>query len=113
MRRAIETERMFNVLHQGTAFKVDCVLRKSTPFQKAAFERRKTEDFCGRLISIITAEDLVISKLSWAADSRSEKQLTDVGNLLRNKLDVAYIKSWTMKMGLDDLFQEVSDTIEQ
>lgn len=111
MRRAIETGRMFNVLHQGTAFKVDCVLLKSTPFQMSAFERRVTEDFYGRLISIITAEDLVVSKLAWAADSRSEKQLTDVRNLLRNNLDVAYIKSWTMKIGLDELFQEVSDSI--
>jgi hypothetical protein len=113
MRRAIEAQRMFNVLHQGTAFKVDCVLRKSTPFHKAAFDRRKTEDFYGRPVYIITAEDLVISKLEWAADSRSEKQLTDVKNLLRNELDIEYIKSWTTKMDLDDLFQEIKSAIEQ
>lgn len=113
MRRAIEDERMFNVLHKETAFKVDCVVRKSTPFQIAAFERRRTEDFYGYPISVITAEDLVVSKLAWAVDSRSDKQLTDVRNLLRNKLDITYIKSWTAKMGLVELLREVSDEGER
>ena len=48
MMRAIATERMFNVIHRDTAFKVDCVLRKSTPFQKIAFERRRKVDFHGK-----------------------------------------------------------------
>ena len=113
MRRAIESERMFNVLHQATAFKVDCVLRKSNPFQKAAFERRERVDFYGRTIFIITAEDLVISKLIWAADSRSEKQLTDVKNLMRNELDFDYIKSWTTRLNVRGLYDELKEQIGQ
>ena len=31
---AISSERMFKVIHQETAFKIDCVIKKSTPFQK-------------------------------------------------------------------------------
>ncbi len=107
MRRAIDSERMFNILHQDTAFKVDCVIKKSTPFQKVAFERRVRVDFQGREVSTITPEDLVISKLLWAADSRSEKQLNDVKNLIRNQLDFEYIKEWATNMNVDGLFEEM------
>ena len=106
MRNAIESERMFNVLHQETAFKVDCVLRKSTPFQKSAFERRQNVDFHGGRIFIITAEDLIISKLLWAADSKSEKQLTDIKNLLRNPTDADYIKPWLSKLDVQEAYEQ-------
>ena len=106
MMRAIASERMFNVIHQETAFKVDCVMRKSTPFQKMAFERRQTVDFHGKEVSIITLEDLIISKLLWAADSKSDKQLTDIKNLMRNQFDVSYIESWTGKLGLRETYDE-------
>ena len=71
--RAISSKRMFNVIHRETAFKIDCVVKKTTDFQKIAFENRRKTDFYGADIRIITKEDLIISKLLWAKDSRSEK----------------------------------------
>jgi len=75
------------------------------PFQKSAFLRRKFVDFNGKEIFIITAEDWIISKLLWAAESKSEKQLTDVKNLLRNSLDDLYIESWMGELGLKDDYE--------
>lgn len=72
-----------------------------------AFERRITADLFGRDVSVITAEDLVISKMLWAAESRSEKQMTDVKNLMRNELDLDYIKSWTTRLNIDAFFEEM------
>lgn len=112
MRRAIASERMFNVLHQETAFKVDCVLRKSTPFQKMAFERRQEVDFFGMDAFIITAEDLILSKLLWASDSKSDKQLTDIKNLMRNTLDDYYIESWLVKLDVEDAHDQCRREIE-
>lgn len=109
--RAISTERMFNVIHQETAFKVDCVLKKSTEFQRKAFERREKTDFYGKEIWIISKDDLIISKLWWAKDSFSEKQLTDVKNLMRNGFDKDYIKNWTEKLEVSDLFQKCESEI--
>ena len=48
--RAISSQKMFNVIHQETAFKVGCVMKKSTGFQKNTFERRERTDFYGREI---------------------------------------------------------------
>ena len=106
MMQAIASERMFNVIHQETAFKIDCVLRKPTPFQITAFERRQKVDFHGMDVYIITAEDLILSKLLWAAGSKSEKQLTDVRNLMRNPLDVKYIEAWAGKLGLENTYDQ-------
>ena len=104
-REAVAHRGMFNVIHQETAFKADCVLKKSTEFQRNVFERREKTDFYGKEIWIISKDDLIISKLWWAKDSVSEKQLTDVKNLMRNGFDSEYIKSWTAKLDITDLFE--------
>ena len=110
--RAIFLEKMFNVIHQETAFKIDCVVKKSNAFQKNAFARRSRTDFYGREIWIITKEDLIISKLLWAKDSLSEKQLTDVKNLIRTDFDVDYVESWTNELSIYKLFAQCQEEIE-
>ncbi len=100
-------------IDQETAFKIDCVIKKSTNFQKNAFERRERTNFYGRKIWIISKEDLIISKLWWAKDSLSEKQLTDVRNLLKTGVDVSYIEKWTNDLGIYDLFENCRKEIEQ
>ncbi|MGI8468635.1 MAG: DUF6036 family nucleotidyltransferase [Pyrinomonadaceae bacterium] len=104
--RAISNRRMFNVIHQETAFKIDCVIKKTGEFQENAFNRRERTDFYGREIWIITKEDLILSKLWWAKDNRSEKQLTDVKNLLRNEIDTDYIENWAQKLSVSDLLKQ-------
>lgn len=104
--RAIASRKMFNVIHEETAFKIDCVIKKNTFFQKTAFENRQKTGFYGREIWIITKEDLIISKLLWAKESRSEKQLTDVKNLIGSGIKADYLETWTQQLGVLDLFEE-------
>lgn len=40
-------------------------------------------DIDGRRISLVAPEDLILSKLEWAKEGRSQLQLDDVRNLLR------------------------------
>ena len=53
---------------------------------------------------------IVISKLDWARDSRSEVQLRDVRNLLAAEpdLDRQYLARWVGHLGLDSLYREVA-----
>src|SRR5215213_9307997 len=72
---AISRESIFNVIHQESVIKVDCIIRKADPYRLAEFERRQRitiEDFSTYIAS---KEDLIISKLLWAKASRSETQL--------------------------------------
>ncbi len=110
--RAIEANRMFNVIHQDTAFKVDCVLKKTTDFQKSAFERRVRTDYYGREVWVISIEDLILSKLWWAKDSRSEMQIRDIKNLMRAGFDSAYAEKWIDELGVRDSYSLCQKEIE-
>jgi hypothetical protein len=58
---------------------------------------------------LVTAEDLLLSKLLWAAESHSALQLQDVHNLLRAgiPLDWQYIERWAAALMLEELLREV------
>jgi hypothetical protein len=63
----------------------------------------------GLHLFVVAPEDLIISKLEWARDTRSEVQLGDVRNLLASaELDRDYLGRWVTRLGLDALYREVS-----
>ena len=53
------------------------------------------------------------SQLLWAKESRSEKQITDVRNLIQSGVKIDYLEEWTQKLGIDDLFEECCKEREQ
>lgn len=110
LRGAIERQSTFNLIHTALAVKVDVVVRKDTEYRRAEFARRREVSFEDHRFSIVAPEDLVISKLDWARDTRSEVQLADVRNLLRAMPDIdrAYLEHWATRLGLDALYREVS-----
>jgi hypothetical protein len=103
MNRAIATARMFNIIHIQTAYKVDCVIKKKTAFQQLAFHRKENATFFGKNISIIQKDDLILSKLDWARESRSEMQFRDVKNLLQTGFNELYVAEWADKLGVTEL----------
>jgi hypothetical protein len=70
------------------------------------FERRQKILILDFTTFIVSKEDLIISKLSWAKDSHSELQLGDVRNLLATGYDAAYLQRWTRELGVDNLLNE-------
>lgn len=104
--RAISNESLFNIIHSETIIKVDCIVKKSAAYRRVEFERRKKVVIEGFDIWIVSKEDLIVSKLSWAVDSHSEFQLRDVKNLLASGYDEEYLEHWTRKLGLNQLLQE-------
>jgi predicted nucleotidyltransferase len=107
--RAITNQTLFNIIHSESIFKVDCIVRKNTEYRRLEFERRQQVEVDEIKIWIVSKEDLIISKLHWAKDSRSEFQLRDVKNLLKSGFDAVYLKTWTKKLELDELLKECLD----
>jgi hypothetical protein len=106
VRSSIAQESLFNLIHQESVIKVDCIVRKRSPYRRAEFERRQRiviEDFSTWITS---KEDLIISKLWWAKDSHSELQLRDVKNLASTGYDADYIDRWTKELGLHNLWHQ-------
>jgi hypothetical protein len=107
VRDSIATKSIFNLIHQESVIKVDCVVCRDTPYHHAEFERRQQIKIDNFSTWIATKEDLIISKLEWAKDSRSEIQLRDVKNLAASGCDTAYIDKWTEELDLSKLWEEV------
>jgi hypothetical protein len=106
IRESIDHQSIFNLIHQESVIKVDCIIRKSSEYRRVEFERRQKIPILDFTTFIVTKEDLIISKLFWAKDSHSEIQLGDVRNLLATGYDAAYLQHWTRKLGLDKLLKE-------
>lgn len=57
---------------------------KDNPYRRMEFSRKKKASVDDRVLYVVAPEDLILSKLVWAKESRSEVQLTDVRNLLQS-----------------------------
>jgi len=106
IRESLAHESIFNLIHQESVIKVDCIVRKSSEYRRREFDRRQKISILDFTTFIVSKEDLIISKLFWARDSHSELQLGDVKNLLATGYDAAYLQHWTRELDLDNLLQE-------
>ncbi len=94
---------MFNVLDTTSGWKIDFILKKPAPFHEEAFQRRLAVSFDGVPTFVISAEDLILSKLEWAKMGESERQVSDAATVLEkrhDKLDRAYVEKWIHQLGL-------------
>jgi len=109
VRTAIADRSMFNIIHLGESLKIDLIVRKDTSYRRLEFQRRRQVNLEGVTLQIVSVEDLVLSKLDWCKDSRSEFQMRDVRNILDSVrvLDESYLEEWAGKLGLAELLREV------
>jgi len=107
---AVREKGMFNIIHMPHVIKVDFVVRKDCDYRREEFSRRRRVSVEGHNLFMVAPEDLIISKLDWARETRSEVQLADVRNLLAcvEGLDRDYLARWTNRLNLDSLYREVS-----
>jgi len=105
--RAIAQRSIFNLIHDETIIKVDCIVLKSDAYRQEEFARRKQIKLGDFQTWIVSREDLILSKLYWAKESRSEIQLRDVSNLLAVDCDNAYLHSQAPRLGVEELLKEV------
>ena len=99
---AVQNRSMFNIIDYATGFKADFVVLKSDPFRQNEFTRRIPMEFFGKMIYVVSPEDLIISKLIWIQDLQSAIQMEDIRNLVvSDNLDWEYINLWIGKLNLN------------
>jgi hypothetical protein len=104
--QSIAQESIFNLIHNESVIKVDCIIRKNTAYRQAEFDRRSRIGIQDFSVCITSKEDLIISKLAWTKESPSEIQLADVRNLALTGCDTAYIERLTQELGLLSLWKQ-------
>ncbi len=109
---ALRCRRPFNVIDTRYACKIDLIVRRDRPFSVGEFARRVSADLSlGRPVSVVSAEDAVLSKLEWArAAGDSERQLADAAGIVavNRTLDRAYIEHWAAELGVLDLWRRLT-----
>lgn len=104
--QAVLRRSIFNVIHTEAVVKADCIVRKESEHARAEFERRRPVTIGAANTFVVSKEDLILAKLSWARSSRSQIQMTDVKNLLPLGYDREYVDDWAEKLGISDLLKE-------
>lgn len=107
VRSAIARRSMFNLIHQESVMKVDFVVLKESPFRVQEFARKRRVAVAGFETWVVSREDLILSKLVWAKDSRSELQLRDVAGLLKAECDFEYLAEQSARLNVAELYAEV------
>lgn len=109
---AIKTRRSFNVIHLGTAYKVDVFVSKDTPFARQNMAQRVLLEVpgLGRSLYFSSSEDIVLHKLLWYADGGgvSDRQWYDLQGVLRlqkGTLDLDYLRTWGERLGIAGLLR--------
>jgi hypothetical protein len=106
-RTAIVDERLFNVMHLESGIKVDFIVRKSSEYREVEFDRRRSVTIGNKKTWIVSIEDLILSKLIWALDTKSEMQQRDIRLLLAESVDMNYVGSWAPRLGVATLLAEL------
>jgi len=103
VRDAINSASMFNVIHREWMTKADFIVKKDEVYRKEEFARRRRVSLGNMNIFVVSIEDLILSKLIWRKQSRSELQLADVRQLIAMNavLDWDYLNRWGKVLGVD------------
>ncbi len=102
IKEAISKKGMFNIIDHRSNYKADFIILKENEFELIKFNRRLEVRFLELNIFVITAEDLIISKLQWIQELQSALQSDDIMLLSKlEKLDWNYIWHWINKLELN------------
>lgn len=109
---AIAKTSQFNLYHLDTGTKIDFWIAEGSDFEKNKFKRGKTIFIDGQKINLVSPEDLILTKLLWCKQIKSERHLLDCAGILKiqkNKLDDKYLNHWVKKLKVGELMKEVSN----
>lgn len=106
---AISYPGLFNIIDHSSGYKADFIILKNDEFRQVEFKRKVEMEYFDKIVYLVSAEDLLISKLIWIQEFQSAIQVEDIKNLCQlNTLDWEYIWQWVKKLKLStfNLLQE-------
>jgi len=103
---AVRRGGQFNAIHFTSGLKVDFMAAGDNPYDESRFERpvsvQVTPD---RRASFASPEDIILSKLRFYKEGRSDKHISDIRGILRvsgPELDRDYLERWAAQLGVQD-----------
>jgi hypothetical protein len=101
----------FNLIHPGSGLKVDVIVASQSPFDRERLRRaRPLTAVADRLVAFASPEDVVLKKMEYFREGRSEKHLRDIAGVLRvqrDAIDRDYIARWAKQLDLLEVWNLV------
>jgi hypothetical protein len=107
---AMKIHSMFNVIDNKLGWKADLIFRKDGPYELTEFNRRLRAKLMGIDLWILSPEDVILSKLQWAKNSRSEQQFRDalgVAVVQWHRLDMNYLRKWAKELRVQNFLEQI------
>jgi len=104
---AVERRDMCNVIDTHTGWKADLIVRRDRPFSRSEFDRRQRAEIGGIGVYVATAEDTVLAKLEWRAQTQSDQQMRDVVSIVSAQtLDLEYLRRWAVELEIAEVLED-------
>jgi hypothetical protein len=106
----------FKIRHRESIFTVEFFGLTDDPHDQERFARRVHGAVGGRRAFVLSAEDVIVTKLRWAVRAKRAKDLEDVRTVLgaqSGKLDYGYIRHWCAQHGTLELFEQLYTEAKQ
>ncbi len=103
----------FNLIHHDTGFKADIYLAGRDPLHAWAMTRKKRVGEAPTAFWVAPPEYVIIRKLAWYREGRSEKHLRDIRGMLevsQTELDQVELERWLGALGLQREWQTLNDS---
>jgi hypothetical protein len=112
-REASRRRASFNVFHRETMLKIDFFVLVGTRYDREQMRRRVRVVVAtdgATTAAMLAPEDVILRKLGWFRDGGgvSERQWLDVASVIkvqRERLDLAYLRTWATDLGVADLLE--------
>lgn len=107
LRDEIVRRGQFNLIHHESGLKVDVIVCKNAPHSQEEFKRRRRVDIWeGFLAWVASPEDVIIKKLDYYREGRSDKHLADIRGILSHmEIDEKYLHKWVSDLGLTQFWE--------
>jgi hypothetical protein len=109
--KAVRRKSQFNIINAGSGLKVDIIAKRKDAFDESRFHRiKRFEPLAGTKVNFASPEDVIIKKMQYYVEGRSDKHIRDIVGMLRiseDLIDVNYVERWAQKLGLNNVWQEI------
>jgi hypothetical protein len=111
VRHAIRQSFQFNILHTASGAKIDFILSRDDEWGRAQMARRQRILLLPYRAGYAAApEDVILAKLWYFQEGKSDKHLRDITGMLRrsaDRIDRADVEVWARKLGLEEAWAAV------
>jgi hypothetical protein len=117
IRNAIKHNYQFNIIHPSSGLKIDVIISKKEPFNDSRFERiKRISPIENEIANFASPEDVIIMKMIYYKEGKSEKHLRDITGILKisgDVIDRKYIEKWIGKLGIEDIWKSIIEKLEK